>query len=94
MKEANCQLWDKNSYKILQTDLTLQHNETVNDKLDRSKCENLLSKKTLAGLKVINQKFISHPKYAKKIIEGDLSVTQSTVTPLKFHALLAISFNL
>ena len=45
IKEANRQLSDKNNYKILQTDPTLQHNKMVNDKLHRFKSENLLSKK-------------------------------------------------
>ena len=53
MKEANSQLSDKNIYKTLQTETTLQH----------------------------------------KIILGDLSLTQSTVTCLKFHAFLTMTFN-
>ena len=56
IKEANCQLSDKNNHKILQTDPTLQHNKVVNDTLNRFKNENLLSKKTADGLKVIDPK--------------------------------------
>ena len=37
IKEANCQLSDKNNYKTLQTDLTLQHDKTVNDAIDQFK---------------------------------------------------------
>ena len=35
MNEANRQLSDKRSYKKLQEDLTLQHNNLVNDTIDR-----------------------------------------------------------
>ena len=49
----------------------------VNDILDWFKNENLLSKKPAEGLKIINPQttrtFILHPKYTKKIIQGDLS---------------------
>ena len=91
INEANRRLSHKNNYKILQTDPTLQHNKMVNYTLDRFKNENPFSKKTAEGLKVINpktQKFYIIPKTHKKIIKGDLSLTQSTVTPLKFHPLL------
>ena len=33
IKEANRQISDKNNYKILQTDPTLQHSKMVNDAL-------------------------------------------------------------
>ena len=45
IKEANYQLSDKNNYKTLQTDPTLQHSKIENDTLDRFKNENLPSKK-------------------------------------------------
>ena len=69
----------------------------ANDTLDRFKNENQHSNETAEGLEVINPKtpkFYIHPKYKNKIIEGDLSLTQSTVRSLKFHALLTITFNL
>ena len=56
IKEPTRQLSDKNSYKILQTDPTLQRNKMVNNTLGRFKNENLFSKKTAEGLKVINSK--------------------------------------
>ena len=55
-KEAYLQLSDKNNYKALQTDPTLQDNKMVNDTLHRFENENLLSKKVAWGLKVINPK--------------------------------------
>ena len=98
IKEANRQLSDKNIYNTLQTDPTLQHNKMVNDTLDRFKNESLLSKKNCRRTECNKSKdtktFILHPKYKKKIIQGDLSSTQSTVLPLKFHNLLTITFNL
>ena len=45
IKEAYLQLSDKNDYKTLQTDPTLQDNKMVNDALHRFENENLLSKK-------------------------------------------------
>ena len=45
IKEAYLQLSDKNDYKTLQTDPTLQDNKMVNDVLHRFENENLLSKK-------------------------------------------------
>ena len=69
IKEANRHLSDKNIYNTLQTDPTLQHNKIVNDTLDRFKNENLLSKKTAEGLKVINPKtpkFCITPKIHKE----------------------------
>ena len=65
MKEAYRQLSDKNNYKILQTEPTLQHSNMVNDKLDRFKNENLFCKTTPERLKVRNpktQKFYITPK--------------------------------
>ena len=56
IKEANCQLSDKNNYKTLQTDSILQHNKMVYDTFDQFKNENLLSKKTEEGLKMVNPK--------------------------------------
>ena len=50
IKESTRQLSDKNSYKILQTDPTLQHNKIVKNTLDQIKNENLLSKKPAEGL--------------------------------------------
>ena len=95
IKEANRQLSDKNNYKTLLTDSTLQHNKMVNDTLERFKNENLLSKKTAEGLKIINAKTPkSYQKYTNKIIQGDRSLTQSTVTRRKFYALLTITFKL
>ena len=69
IKEANLQLSNKNSYKTLQTDTTLQHNKMVNDGLDRLKNENLLPKKTAEELKIINPKtpkFYIIPKVHKE----------------------------
>ena len=66
IKEANRQLSDRN--KTFQTDPILQHNKMVNDTLDRFKNENLLSKKTAEGLKVIypkTPKFYITPKIQK-----------------------------
>ena len=64
IRKANRQLSDKNNYKILQTNLTLQKHKMVNDTLARFKNENLLSKKTAEVLKVINTKttkfYITH----------------------------------
>ena len=97
IKEANRQLSDKNCYKTLQTDATLQHNKMVNDRLDRFENENLLPKKTGEGLKVINPKtpkFYITPKIHNENNLGRLSLTLSIVTPLKFHALLIITFSL
>ena len=68
IKEANRQLSDRNNYKTFQTDPNLQHNKMVNDTLDRFKNENLLSKKTAEGLKVIypkTPKFYITPKIQK-----------------------------
>ena len=45
IQEANHQLSDKNNYKTLETNPTLQHNKMVNDTLDQFKNKNLLSKK-------------------------------------------------
>ena len=44
-KEAYLQLSDKNNFKALQTDPTLQDNKMANDTLHRFENENLLSKK-------------------------------------------------
>ena len=69
IKEVNRQLSDKKNYKTLQTDPTLQHNKMVNDTLDRFKNENLLSKKTAEGLKIIKPKtlkFYIGPKIHKE----------------------------
>ena len=68
-KTANCQLSNENNYKILQTNHTLQHNKMVNDTLDQFKNDNLLSKKTAEGLKIINPripKFYITPKTHKE----------------------------
>ena len=56
IKEVNHQLSDKNNYKTLQTEPTLQHIKMVNDILDRFKNENLFSKNTAEELNVINPK--------------------------------------
>ena len=56
IKEVNHQLSDKNNYKTLQTDPTLQHIKMVNDILDRFQNENLFSKNTAEELNVINPK--------------------------------------
>lgn len=96
VKESNRQLSNKNSYKILQTDPTLQHNKMVCDTLGTFKNENLLSKKIAEGLKVVSPKtptFYITPKIHKEIIKGDLPFTHSPVTSLKFHA-STITFNL
>ena len=90
IKEANRQLSNRNNHKTFQTDPILQHNKMVNDTLDRLKNENLLSKKTAEGLKVIypkTPKFYITPKIQKEN-NPDLSLT------LKFHTLLPITFNL
>ena len=96
VKEPTRQLSDKKSYKILQTDSTLQSNKMVNNTLGRFKNENLFSKKTAEGLKVINSKtpkFYITPKIHKENNQGK-PLTQSTVISLKFYALLTITFNL
>ena len=96
IKESTRQLSDKNSYKILQTDPTLQHNKIVKNTLDQIKNENLLSKKPAEGLQKVNPKtpkFYITPKIHKEIIKGDLPFTHSPVTSLKFHA-STITFNL
>ena len=88
IKKSNRQLSDKSNYKTLQTYPILQYNKMVNDTLDRFKNENPLSKKNAETLKVINpktRKLYIHPKYTKKIIQGDLQLTQSTATLLKFR---------
>ena len=56
IKEANRHFFDRNNYKILQIDSTLQHNKMVNDTLDQINNKNLLPKKTSEGLKAINPK--------------------------------------
>ena len=56
LKEVNHQLSDKNNYKTLQTDPTLQHIKMVNDILDRFRNENLFSKNTAEEQNVINPK--------------------------------------
>ena len=56
INEANRQLSDKRNYKKLQEDPTLQHNNLVNDIIDRFKKENLLFKKLADGLKSVNPK--------------------------------------
>ena len=69
IKEANRQLSDKRNYKTLQEDPTLQHNNLVNDTIDRFKKENLLSKKLAEGLKSVNPKppkFYISPKIHKE----------------------------
>ena len=95
IKEANRQLSDKNNYKTLQINPTLQHNKMVNESLDRFKNENLLSKKTAKGMKVINPKttkFYITPKIHKGNSPGRSVINSTTVTPLKFYALLTIIF--
>ena len=67
----------------------------VNDTLDRFKNENLLSKKTAEGIKAINPKtpkFYITPKIHKENSPGRPVINSTTVTPLKFHALLTIIF--
>lgn len=96
IKEANSQLFDKINYKTLQTDRALQHDKLGNDTLDQFKNKKILSKTTAEELKVINpktSKFYITPKIHKKIIQDDLSSTQSTVASQKLYALLTISFN-
>ena len=69
IRKANRQLSDKNNHKALPTNPTLQHNKMVYDTLDQFKNENLLSKKTAEGLKVINPKtpkFYIKPKTQKE----------------------------
>ena len=44
IKEANLQLSDKNNYKTLQTNPSLQHNKTVNDTTDQFKKRKLFKK--------------------------------------------------
>ena len=69
IKEANRPLSDKSNYKTLQIEHTLQQNKIVNDILDQYKNENLLSKQTAEGLKVINPKtpkFYIIPKMHKE----------------------------
>ena len=56
LKEANGQLSDKESYKQLNQDPTLQHNRIVNQTIDRFKNEKLLLKQIADGLKVSNPK--------------------------------------
>ena len=77
MKEAYRQLSDKNNYKILQTEPTLQHSNMVNDKLDRFKNENLFCKTTPVRLKVRNpktQKFYITPKIHEENNPGRLVI--------------------
>ena len=77
IKETNCQLSDKNNYKTLQTDSTLQHNKMVYDTLDQFKNENLLSKRTEEGLKMVNPKipeFYIPPKIHKENKPGRLAI--------------------
>ena len=69
----------------------------VNDALDRFKNENLHSKKTAEGLKVINPKtpkFYTAPKIHKENNPGrhDTNSISSIIT-LKLQALLTITFN-
>ena len=97
IKKANRQLSDKNNYKTFLTNPILQHNKMVNGTLYQFENENLLPQKTAEGLKATNPKtpkFNISPKYTKIIIQRDLSLTQSTVTSLKLHALLTITLNL
>ena len=60
INKAKHQLSDKPNYKMLQQDPMLQHKDLVNDRIDRFKKENLLSKKQADGLKSFNSK---HPKF-------------------------------
>ena len=55
----------------------------------------IYSLKNVEEVKVINPKtpkFPITPKIHKEIIQGDLPLTKSTVTALKLHALLNITF--
>ena len=64
----------------------------VNDTLDQFKNENLISRKAAERLKAINPetpKFYITPKILKD--QGYLSLTESTVKPLKFHTLWTIT---
>ena len=69
INEANRQLSDKRNYKKLQKDPTLQHNNLVNDIIDRFKKENVLFKKLADGLKSVIPKipkFYISPKIHKE----------------------------
>ena len=69
VNEANPQLSDKDNYKQLPNDRTLQHNTMVNNVIERFQGENLLSKKTSEGLKMFNSKipkFYITPKIHKE----------------------------
>ena len=86
VKESNRQLSNKNSYKILQTDPTLQHNKMVCDTLGTFKNENLLSKKIAEGLKVVSPKtptFYITPKIHKENTPGR-PVIESTSSKRNF----------
>ena len=54
MREANCQLSDKQNYKLLQEDPKLLHINLVKNPIDRFKKQNLLSKKLADELKFVN----------------------------------------
>ena len=68
IKEANQQLSDKASYKLLTQDPKLQHDRMVNQTIQRFKNEKLLPEKIADGLKITNpktQKFYISPKIHK-----------------------------
>ena len=83
IKEANRQLSDKNNYKAHQTDPTLPHNKMAHNTFDRFKNENLLSKKTAEGLKVINPKT---PKcYIPPKIHKKTNLGRSVIKSINCH---------
>lgn len=82
LHQVNHHLSDRNNYKIIQTDPTLQYNGMVNNlKTFKFTLEKDNRYKR-------NQNCISHLKCVKKMIHGDLSLTQYAVALLRIHGFL------
>ena len=64
ISKAQHQLNDKNNYKKLQTDATLQHNKLVNDRVERFKKDKSIPAKIADGL------ITSNPRPLKRMCNG------------------------
>lgn len=88
LHQVNHHLSDRNNYKIIQTDPTLQYNGMVNN----LKTFKFTLEKNPICIKnnryKRNQNCISHLKCVKKMIHGDLSLTQYAVALLRIHGFL------
>ena len=97
IKEANLQLSDKNNYKTLQTNPSLQHNKTVNDTTDQFKKRKSLQKKTTEVLKLINSKtpkFYIAPKIHKENNHWRPVINSVNCHTSEISTMLTITFNL